>query len=127
MDFTVIPEILTNYNFENERPRNLRQMGVVLKVTYEMLEHPLLKSYQGHDPIDPFLDKLDSEYCKRFNRTIIERTIAQASYFSQIDLENGVLMMKSKGIELSIDIVYTFLLAGCFPGRVTGKALFTGF
>jgi hypothetical protein len=56
------------------------------------------------------LHALDAEHYRRFNRTIIERTITQASYFSQIDLEHGVLTMISKGIEHFIAHVHSFLV-----------------
>ncbi len=108
--FIFIPEILQQSDFDNERPRNLRQMGELLQLSYELLEHPLLKSWRGHDPIDPFLNTLDAEHYRRFNRTIIERTINQANYFSQVELAHGVLTMVSKGIELSIEHVHSFLL-----------------
>ncbi|MGB8191775.1 MAG: PD-(D/E)XK nuclease domain-containing protein [Chitinophagaceae bacterium] len=111
MDFTVIPEILHQSDFEDERPRSLRQMSELLNVSYKALEHPLLKSWRGYEAIDPFINPLDLEYYRRFNRTIIERTITQGNYISQLEVDWGILTMKSKGIELSIEHVFSFWLA----------------
>jgi hypothetical protein len=109
MDFK-IPDILSHSDFDNEHPRNLRQMGELLKISYEALNHPILKRWSSYSAIDPFLNIESPEYYKRFNRTVIERTITQAEYFSQMQLDYGVLTMKSKGIEVSIESVKSFLL-----------------
>src|SRR5690242_9501387 len=110
MDFTIIPEALKHASPEQERPRNLRQMAELLKIAYQLTDHPLLKNWKGYEAIDFFNRQFfDVEKFKRFNRTIIERTISQAEFFASIESERGVLTMSSKGIEFSILTLESFL------------------
>jgi hypothetical protein len=112
MDFNIIPDLLKNSSTDKEIPRSLTTMGELLKVSYELLEHPFLKDWKGHKAVDPFFNaKMNIETFEGFNRTVIERTIMQSVYYSQFELEEGVLIMKSKGIEISILHVETFLLS----------------
>jgi len=111
MDFAIIPDILKNASMDSERPRDLRQMGELLKIAYELTGHPVLKNWQGHEPIDLFgISNFDAEKFKRFNPTIIERTISQSVYYSQVQSDHAILIMRSKGIEYSIIIVEDFFI-----------------
>jgi hypothetical protein len=93
MDFTIIPDILKNASMEEPRPRSLRQMGELLKIMYELTGHPILKQWRDYEPLDPFsIDMNNLERTKLFNRTIIERTITQSQYLSQLETGPGISM-----------------------------------
>jgi hypothetical protein len=111
MDYSVIPEILQNASVENERPWTLAKMGELLKVGYDLANHPILLNWRGKKPQDIFAIAMRSpEEYEAFNRIIVERAIWQAEYYSQVKLDFGVLTMRSKGIEYGILQLEKFLL-----------------
>lgn len=110
-DFDTIPALLQHASMESERPRSLKQMREFLVIAYQLTNHPILGNWKGHDPVDLFyIRDFDAEKFKRFNRTLIERTIAQSAYYSQVDTGHGVLTMTSKGIEYAILNLESFYL-----------------
>lgn len=110
-DFDTIPTILRNASMESERPWSLKQMRELLVIAYQLTNHPLLGNWKGHDPVDLFyIRDFDAEKFKRFNRTLIERTIAQSAYYGEADTGHGVLTMTSKGIEYAILNLESFYL-----------------
>ena len=111
MDFTFMPDILKDATPEAERLWSLKRMGELLSIAYQLAEHPILKGWRGYDPIDIFMLAMNNlEKYKRFNRTLVERTISQSQYYSQIESGPGVLIIRSKGIEFGILDVESFLL-----------------
>jgi hypothetical protein len=123
MDFSIVPDILKNATPKAERPWTLKQMGELLKITYDLTDHPILKNWMDYEPIDIFMLAMKNrEKFQRFNRTLVERTIWQSQHYSQFELDHGVLTMRSKGIEYSILHVEAFQLnANKFYG--TGSVL----
>jgi hypothetical protein len=110
MDFTFVPDILKDATPEAERPWSLSRMGELLKIAYKATEHPIFKYWNGLDRIPFFLIQMNNlEKFNRLNRTIVERTISQAEYFSNLKSEHGILTMRSKGIEYSIIDIESFL------------------
>jgi hypothetical protein len=111
MDFSVIPDIIKSASMENERPWTLAKMGELLKLGYELTNHPILLNWHAEKSQDIFANAMRSpEEYKAFNRTIVERAVWQAEYYSQVKLDYGVLTMRSKGIEYGILQLEKFLL-----------------
>lgn len=80
MDFSSIPDVIRNASMDAEHPRSLKTMAELLKISYELLQHPILGNWKYYEAIDPFMDAMENvEYYKIFNRTVIERTISQSS------------------------------------------------
>jgi len=114
-DYTVfIPDILKTATPEGHEPqkRTLAQLAELLKIAYELLWHPVLNKWKGFDKTDIFADAMGStEKYALFNRTIIERTIAQAHQISQVELNIGILVFTSEGYERAIDHLDIILTA----------------
>ena len=108
-----IPLILRYASLDVERPWALEKMCDLLTISYQLTEHPFLKNWQGYQVVDLFdISDFDAEAFKRFNRTIIERTISQSEYYCQFESDYGILTMKSKGIEYAIvNVEYFYLTA----------------
>ena len=86
-------------------------MRELLAIAYQLTNHPILGNWRGHDLVDLFcMRDFDAEKFKRFNRTLIERTITQSAYYCQVDTGHGVLTMASKGIEYAILSLESFYL-----------------
>jgi len=110
-DFDTIPALLQHASMESERPWSLKQMRELLVIAYQLTNHPILGNWKTHDPVDLFdMRDFDAEKFKRFNRTLIERTITQSAYYSQVETGHGVLTMSSKGIEYAIFSLESFYL-----------------
>lgn len=103
LDLEKIPEILQGVSMKEEKMRTLGSYSQLLKIAYELTDHPILKSWEHHEPIDLFaIDDFNSPGFKYFNRTLIERTITQAGYYSGLKSERGVITLCGKGIEYAI-------------------------
>src|ERR1700748_2246659 len=103
IDYKEIPVILNVGTFENPAPRGLRQFAEILNLAYRIFDHPLFEEGGDFDRIDPFRAAMDiPEMYKNFNRTVVERTIYQANYFSEIRVGNTILTVSGQGIELAI-------------------------
>jgi hypothetical protein len=111
MDFKVIPDILKGANPKEPRSWTLAQMGELLKVTYEITGHPILKDWMFYEPLDIFvLAMKNPDKYKILNRTIVAQTIWQSQDFSFLKLHNGVVTFNSNGIEYAISQVEWFLV-----------------
>jgi hypothetical protein len=81
----------------------LRQFAEILNLAYLIFDHPLFEEGGDSERIDPFRAAMDlPEMYKNFNRTVVERTIYQANYFSEIKVDNTILTLSGTGIELAI-------------------------
>jgi hypothetical protein len=103
MKYSEIPPILTVGTFENPVPRGLKQFAEILHLMYKIFEHPLFLKNCKMGIIDPFRSDMESpEILKQFNRTVVERTIFQATQFSNIKVDDQYLTLSGQGIELAI-------------------------
>jgi hypothetical protein len=103
IDYQQIPAILNVGTFQNPVPRGLRQFAEILNFAYRIFDHPLFQEDASFERIDPFKSAMDiPEMYKNFNRTVVERTIYQANYFSGVKVDNAVLTVSGQGIELAI-------------------------
>lgn len=111
VDFTTIPDILLSASKDDtEIPRDLQSFGRLLDIAYRLLEHPILRNWKGFPKQDPFMDAMENpDYYKVFSRTLVERTIHQAEFYSKVHLPNGILTIRGKGIELAINLMRDFL------------------
>jgi len=74
-------------------------MGEALSFAYDLLDHPALLDQPDQE--DLFIEAMDRpELYKRFNRTIIERTIVESAYYGKLRFENTFLSIAGKGIEM---------------------------
>ncbi len=103
IDYTIIPFILKVGSFDEPAPRGLRQLAEILNLNYRIFDHPIFNIDAGIHRIDPFEAAMDvPEMYKRFNRTIVERTIYQANFFSGFKVDNAFLTVRGQGIELAL-------------------------
>jgi len=108
-DFNIIPDILQNASMEDERNWTLYRLSELLKISYELTQHPVLIDFPFSENIDIFYEALFSErMSKRLNRTLVERTIDQANYYADYRIGERMITMKSKGIELNILLLESF-------------------
>lgn len=123
-DFDTVPAILQNASMESERPWSLEKMRELLVIAYQLTNHPILGNWKGYDAVDLFyMRDFDAEKFKRFNRTLIERTISQSAYYCQVDTGHGVLTMSSKGIEYAILTLESFYLTANKLGKSSEEEL----
>lgn len=99
-DFTIIPHFLTIIQDDcSPIPRSLTMMGEALSLAYDLIEHPAL--LDRDDRKDLFLEAMQRpEFYKRFNRTVIERTIAESAHYGKVKFGDTFLILASKGIEI---------------------------
>lgn len=103
IDYSEIPSILTLGSFDLPIPRGLRQFNELLWYAYKIFDHPLMLWDTGDRRVDPFESAMENpEEFKRFNRTIIERTIAQAQSFADLKVADYTLTMNGQGIEMAL-------------------------
>jgi hypothetical protein len=103
IDYREIPAILKLGSFDQPIPRGLRQLSESLQYAYKIFEHPLMLWDTVAKGIDPFEAAMENpEEFKKFNRTIIERTIAQAQGFADLKVADYTLTMNGQSIEMAL-------------------------
>lgn len=102
-DYSKIPEALSWGSPDQPFPRSLRHLAEILNITYHLVDHPLFLEEEPFERIDVFQQAMAvPEMYQNFNRTIIERTIYQANHFSGIMVNETILTLSGKGIELAL-------------------------
>ena len=97
-------------NKDVEMRRGLEQLAQVIEIAYSLFTEPFFTKGFG----DPFISikKNDPEIYQRFNRTIIERTVAESHYYGNISFSGEFLTVSSPDIESYIedlDIIWTVI------------------
>lgn len=98
----------TSGNKDVEMNRGLEQLAEVIEIAYSLFTDSFFTNGFG----DPFisLKKNEPEIYQRFNRTIIERTVAESKYYGNISFSGKFLTVSSPDIENYIedlDIIWT--------------------